>query len=93
LVIHNLLKQAGLRMGTGVRLFDRRYLRAYATIAFAAVALLFVQWAAEPHDAMSLALAVAASIAVVRFNRRILDVEQTLPELLRVPMMRTVLGN
>jgi O-antigen/teichoic acid export membrane protein len=93
LVVHNLLKQAGLRMNTGVQLFDPRYLRAYATIALAALGLLLVQWAARPPDAVSFVLAVVASIAVVRINRRLLDVEQTLPEILRVPMMRAVLGS
>jgi O-antigen/teichoic acid export membrane protein len=93
LVVHNLLKQAGLRVNTGVQLFDPRYLRPYATIVVAALGLLLVQWAARPPDAMSFALAVFASVAVVRINRRVLDVEQTLPEILRVPMMRAVLGN
>jgi O-antigen/teichoic acid export membrane protein len=40
LIIFNILKQAGLGMGTGISMLDRRYLRVYIIIAITAFGLL-----------------------------------------------------
>ncbi|MGH2521916.1 MAG: flippase, partial [Anaerolineales bacterium] len=45
LVAHNVLKQAGLRLGTGINLFEWRYFRVYLIITLGALGLLLVQWA------------------------------------------------
>jgi len=88
LVIFNLLKQAGLMRGTGVRAFDRRYLRAYLVIALAAGGLLLVQSLLAVPIWIGVLLAIVASVLVVRLNRDILDVKETFPELTRIPLVR-----
>ncbi|MBN8636751.1 MAG: flippase [Anaerolineae bacterium] len=88
LVIFNLLKQAGLMRGTGVRAFDRRYLRAYLVIALAAGGLLVVQSLLAVPIWVGVLLAMVASVLVVRLNRDILDVKETFPELTRIPLVR-----
>jgi len=85
LVVHNVLKQTGLRLGTGISLFDRRYSRVYVVIAGAAVALLAFQALTDAPPWASLAMAVAASILVVRTNRSLLTLGDTFPELTRLP--------
>jgi len=92
LIIHNILKQTGLRLGTGISLFDRRYFRVYITISLSALGLLLIQAVTSAPVYVSIALAGLASFLVIRLNRRLLNVEETFPELLRLPLMRRLLG-
>jgi O-antigen/teichoic acid export membrane protein len=99
LIVHNLLKQAGLRFGTGISLFERKHVKVYLSIVIGAVGLLAVQslmpanysWK-EPYVYISFALAGIVSLLVVGINRKALDVAQTFPELLRFPLLRRLFG-
>ncbi len=92
LVLHNILKQAGLRMGTGINLFEWRYFRVYMIITLTAIALWLIQWLTNAPPYASVALAAVGSILVFRLNRHMLNVKQTFPELLRIPLMGKILG-
>jgi O-antigen/teichoic acid export membrane protein len=92
LVLHNILKQAGLRMGTGISLFDPRYRRVYFIIIIVTVSITLVQVLAEPPIYISIGLAAIASLLVFRLNRQLLNVEEMFPELLRLPLVRKLLG-
>lgn len=92
LVFHNILKQTGLRLGTGISLFDPRYFRVYVTITLNALGLLLFQAFTSAPVYVSIVLAGLASFLVIRLNRRLLNVEETFPELLRLPLMRHLLG-
>ena len=71
----------------------------YLSIVIAAVGLLLVQifmphnysWK-EPYVYISFALAAIVALVVVGLNRKLLNVGQTFPELLRFPLMRRVFG-
>jgi O-antigen/teichoic acid export membrane protein len=92
LLVHNLLKQVGVGIYTGVRFFDPHYLRVYALIAASATGLFAVQrWLPLPLP-VALGLAALASFVVLRGSRRLLDVEDTLPELARIPLLARLLG-
>jgi O-antigen/teichoic acid export membrane protein len=90
LVFHNILKQAGLRLGTGISLFEWRYARVYVTVAVAAAALLLVQIATSAPAWASIALAGLASLLVLRVNRGALTLAETFPELMRLPLVRWI---
>jgi O-antigen/teichoic acid export membrane protein len=92
LIIHNVLKQAGLRLGTGINLFEWRYFRVYVTIILGALGLLLFQVVTSVPVYFSIALAGFVSFMVLRLNRHMLNVSQTFPELLRLPLMRRLLG-
>lgn len=92
LCIHNVFKQAGLRMGTGISLFDPRYFGAYLSIVLSALGLWLVQWTVSPPPALGLLLAALMSLLVFRWNRHLLSAGETFPELLRLPLMRQILG-
>ena len=92
LIGFNLLKQAGLRLGTGISVFDRRYMWVYVTIAVAALALAVVQAVLRPGLIVSVILAATTSLAVVWSTRSALDVTNTFPEVLRLPFARRILG-
>jgi O-antigen/teichoic acid export membrane protein len=91
MVVHNVFKQVGLRLGTGIDIFDWRYLRGYLVIVFCATALWLIEWAAQLPAYASLILAGAASTAVFMANRRLLEVADTFPEMLRWPLIRRVM--
>lgn len=91
LVAHNLLKQAGLRLGTGISIFEWQYLRVYLIIAGSAVALLLIELVFNPPPLVGLALAGAASGLIAWLNRAALNIGQTFPELLRIPLLGRLL--
>ena len=92
LIGFNLLKQAGLRRGTGISTFDRRYAWVYGVIALATVAIGAVQLALRPSLVPSLLLAAFASAVVLVSTRRALDVAGMFPEVLRLPFGRRIFG-
>jgi len=99
MIVHNILKQAGLRFGTGISLFERKHMKVYLSIIIGALGLLAVQsvipanysWK-EPYIYISFALAGIVSLLVVGLNRKSLNVGQTFPELLRFPLMKRLFG-
>jgi O-antigen/teichoic acid export membrane protein len=89
-IVHNLLKQAGLRKGTGISVLQIRHVRVYGAIVAAAAALFALERVLSLPAVGSLALVAAASGAVVLLTRRSLQVADTFPELLQVPFLRRV---
>ena len=91
LVVHNILKQAGLRFG-GIRVFEWRYLRVYLAIVVGALALWGVQEVATPSFVISLVLAGLVSAVIFRVGRTELEIGEVFPELLRLPLVGRVFG-
>lgn len=92
LVVHNLLKQVGLRLGTGVSLFEWRYFRVYLVIVLCALGLLAAQLATSPPVFVSLGLAVVVTLIVFRVNGKMLEMSQTFPEAMRFPGARFLIS-
>jgi O-antigen/teichoic acid export membrane protein len=97
MIVHNLLKQGGLGFGTGIKIFDWRYLKMYLGIVVASAVLLalqlFIRRAVPEWSAyLGFALAGAASLLVLAINRKALNVGQTFPELLKIPLARRFFG-
>ncbi len=92
MVVFNLLKQAGLRLGTGINLFDRHYLRVYGVIATGTAILIAAQAVPGMPAVADFALAALVALTVVALNGRALDVAATFPELLRLPGARWIFG-
>jgi O-antigen/teichoic acid export membrane protein len=85
MIVHNILKQAGLRRGTGISVFEWRHARVYVVIALGTGALLAAQLAFVPGPALALAMVVAVSGAVFGLSRRSLRIGDMFPELVRIP--------
>ncbi len=93
LILHNVLKQAGLRLGTGIDLFEWRYLRIYVAIAIGAVGLWAVGTVLRPGFVEGLVMAGIASIAVFLVNRGSMRLLETFPELRRLPLAGLLFGS
>jgi O-antigen/teichoic acid export membrane protein len=91
LVIYNILNHIGLKLTTNIDLFQRRYLKVYGSIALATLALVVFQTLVSPPIYIGLLFAGLISLIVFMINRKLLNVEQTFPELLRFPVVRFLL--
>lgn len=92
LIIHNLLNHAGLLLGTGIDLFQWQYVKVYASIIIASVALLLFQNTFTPSIFLSGGLLIFLSLLIIRLNRAELNVEEMFPEVRRIPLVRPLLG-
>lgn len=92
MILFNILKQAGLALGTGVNIFEWHYARVYVIIILGATVLGLVQWLTNAPPLLSIFLAGLVSVIVFLLNRKALNVSQTFPELLRIPLLKRILG-
>jgi len=91
LIVQNVITQLALRSTIGTGFVDRDYLRCYGVIALVAAALWGLDALASPGLLVSMLAAASGSAAVLLLNRRVLDLADTFPELLRVPVLRWLL--
>jgi O-antigen/teichoic acid export membrane protein len=91
LVIYNILNHIGLKLTTNIDLFQWRYLNVYGSIALATLALVVFQTLVSPPIYIGLIFAGLISLIILIINRKVLNVEQTFPELLRFPVVRFLL--
>jgi O-antigen/teichoic acid export membrane protein len=92
MIVHNVLKQAGLRKGTGISVFDRRHGVVYLWIVGGTAALLAAQWLVAPGPLAAVGLVAVVSAAMLVLTRRSLRVGDMFPELLRIPVVRRIVA-
>ncbi|MFQ6113706.1 MAG: flippase [bacterium] len=91
MVVHNILKQAGLRMASGVSIFNKEYLSIYLIISISAFGLFMIQFYRPINIYIALLLVSAVSLLVLRLCSSKLRIEETFPELLRLPLINLIL--
>jgi O-antigen/teichoic acid export membrane protein len=91
MVLHNVFKQLGLRLATGVTLFDTRYAGFYLTLAACAAGLMLANWLLPVSPIVMLVLTGVASGSLLLLSRRVLKIAQIFPEIRRVPFLRALL--
>ena len=87
---YNVFKQAGLKLGTGVRLFDWFYARIYLLIVVFAAALMLIQVTTNAPVYLSVTLAAAMTVVLLGLSARHLELSRTFPEAKRLPWLRFV---
>jgi O-antigen/teichoic acid export membrane protein len=92
LIIYNILNHIGLLFGTGIDLFQWRYLKIYLMILFSAIGLFLIQVLGSPPLYISIVLAGVTFLILVRLNNNTLDVIKMFPELRRIPLIQPLLG-
>lgn len=91
MIVHNVLKQAGLRLASGVSLFEKTYLTFYLTVAAGAAALLIARLLWSGNIFFWLVLAAAVSLAVLFACRSNLKIAETFPEIRRLRVVQALL--
>jgi O-antigen/teichoic acid export membrane protein len=92
LIVQNVLYQLGLARIALFDVFQLRYLNLYGTIALGTVGLTAIQLLLAPPLIVGIALVAAVSLFVLWVNRTAMNVADTFPEVLRVPLLRRFLG-
>jgi O-antigen/teichoic acid export membrane protein len=87
-ILLNLLLQAGLPHGTGVRFFDARFARLYLAIAGSVLGLWFLDRLVEPPLLAALVVVGVVWLVLVFATRRSLAIGQIFPEIRKVPVAR-----
>lgn len=91
MILHNILKQAGLRLVSGINIFDKTYLPFYVLIGTSALCLFVVQFYLDNIYA-ALTLAALLSAIVFQFSKKRLNVKEHFPELMKIPGLGRFLG-
>jgi O-antigen/teichoic acid export membrane protein len=92
LIAQNLFYQIGLRMKTNVSFFHWRYLRVYVTIILGATGMFLLQVFFNPSIYIDFGIAALISLLILRINHRALNVRETFPEILRLPLAHWFFG-
>jgi O-antigen/teichoic acid export membrane protein len=92
LVVHNILKQTGLRLASGISLFEKKYFWFYALITASAGCLFLVQFFSGSRIEVALTLACAVTVLVLAVSRKSLKIGETFPEALRFPLVKKFLA-
>jgi len=88
LIARNIFTHAGLKMGSKIRLFDRKYLRLYLLITATAAGLLVFQTITSENVYLGLMLAVLLSLIAFVLSTDNLELKETFPELLEIEPVR-----
>ena len=91
LLVFNAMKQLGLR-GTGVRLMPAELRTLYLAIVAIPVAILAIQLTLDPPLLVGLVLGGIGSLVVLRLARPALRAHETFPWLMRLPVIRWLVG-
>lgn len=88
LLLQNVLLQLALRRQLGTGFVDRRFLPGYAAVVVGLLLLAGAQVLLDPPILLALLLGAVVSIGVLVATRGLLRLDETFPELARVPVVR-----
>lgn len=91
LLLQNLLYQWAVRSELQTSFIAAGYRRGYLVIIAALLALIAVQLLFSPSTVAALLIAAVTSLLVLLATRHLLELDQSFPELLRVPLLRWLL--
>lgn len=92
LAIQNIVNQLGLLKLVRINPFQKVSLSCYLSVAVGTIALVQLQRSFSPPFYVALLCTTAVFLLVFFVNRRRLNVSQTLPELMRIPVLRWMIG-
>jgi O-antigen/teichoic acid export membrane protein len=92
LVVHNILKQTGLRLASGISLFEKKYFWFYALLTLSAGCMFLAQFFSGKRIEIAVTLACVVTVLVLALSRKSLKIEETFPEALRFPLVKRFLA-
>jgi O-antigen/teichoic acid export membrane protein len=87
LVVHNLLKQEGLRRYAGMRFLEPAYIPTYVAILVTAVGLFALEQVHPQSIWVVLPLSAAAGVVVAWMSRHLLELQHVFPEMRRLRLI------
>ncbi len=92
LIFYNLLLQAGLILTNGLQAFNRQYISVYLTIVAGALGILAIEKLFSDQIYIGVPWVIVGVLAVLTISKRYLNAAETFPELLRVPVIKALIG-
>lgn len=92
LIAHAVMRQAALRLATGMRAFDPRYASPYVLMALTTAGFLLLRVLFPDRDGVLVGAAATGSLFVLLRARATLSITETFPELARWPLLMRLLG-
>ncbi len=93
MLVHNILKQAGLGLAIGVGFFCREHVPFYLFVVVGTAILVGIQKFATNNLVILIPVAGAMFLLAIRLFRRKLEIEETFPEVLKIPIMRLLFAS
>jgi O-antigen/teichoic acid export membrane protein len=90
MIFHNILKQAGLKLASGISLFDKKCFSFYPTVAIGTAGLLVIRFFCSDNIYVLLFLTGLVCLSVFAVNKKNLKIAETFPELVKVPLLRSI---
>ena len=90
MILHNVFKQAGLKLAAGISIFDWRYFSFYLLLMAGAVGLFLIQFWTTQNVYVLVPLAAGFSLLLFLAARDKLRIEETFPELLKIPVLKSI---
>lgn len=91
LLVHNVVKQAGLGFDAGIGIFDREHTSILVCLIAVVIALNIASALADMSLAVGLLVVGGVTAVMIRLTGSRLELGATFPELLRVPVLRWLL--
>jgi O-antigen/teichoic acid export membrane protein len=90
MMLYNVVMQMGLRQVPGLRPLDPRYWTFYLVLGLAFLGLVLFRTAGSGNLLVGIVVVVLTSLLVLGLSRKHLDVDETFPELQRLPLFRAL---
>ena len=88
MILHNMIKQIGLSIHAGTKLIERQYVPVFLLTGCSALGLWLYQQLRPTNIYGAVALALIVSLALLLHARNSLNLAETFPESLKVPLLR-----
>jgi O-antigen/teichoic acid export membrane protein len=92
LVLQCLFRQLALWLGCGINFFEMRYAAFFLLLGGCALGLYFIQFVAPSNVYFGIIMASAASVLVLSIVKEQLEIADTFPEILRLPLLGRLLA-
>ncbi|MBD3376192.1 oligosaccharide flippase family protein [candidate division KSB1 bacterium] len=93
MIVHNILKQFGLRLISGVKMFDKTFLGYYVLLYGLAFMVLLIQLFFDLNIIASLIIVSVVSALVFHQSKHHLNMEENFPELMKLPLLKQLFGS
>jgi O-antigen/teichoic acid export membrane protein len=87
MILHNILKQAGLRLTSGIRLLEHQFLSFFFLIAVGAMGVLLFQFLISSNIFILIPVAAVVSLLVMWLSQEKLQIQETFPEISKLPII------
>jgi len=88
MVCHNIFKQIGLRLASGIQLFHWEYLSYYLLTSSSAIGLFLLSSFFLSNIYISIVIAAIVSLIIFRISEKNLELEQVFPEIYKISILK-----